>query len=146
MRFWQLGVVTLAAFVLTACEQKKPEPAMQQPEKNDKLSQMDNPPPANMDPYANDPYARDNAAKPSDTTATKKVPPKSGTASAKDEKLASGKTAGGRTHIVQKGETLSSLAQKYYGDKKKWKVIWDANKSVVPNKDKLTPGTKLTIP
>jgi Tfp pilus assembly protein FimV len=143
MRYWQLGVVGIAMLVLTACEQKKAEPTMQ-PEKDKSLTQMDNPPPATMDPYATDPYANNPSARPSDAGAAKKAPAK---ASTKEEPVVpKGKAASGKTYVVQKGDTLSSIAQKMYGDKKKWKVIWDANKSVIPNKDKLTVGTKLTIP
>jgi nucleoid-associated protein YgaU len=144
MRYWHLGVVSIAVLVLAACEQKKPEPAMQ-PEKDKSLAQMDNPPPATMDPYATDPYANKPAARPSDTgAAAKKAPAK--TSQKEETVVPKGKAAGGKTYVVQKGDTLSSIAQKFYGDKKKWKVIWDANKSAVPNKDKLAPGTKLTIP
>jgi nucleoid-associated protein YgaU len=53
---------------------------------------------------------------------------------------------GGRTHVVQKGDTLYKLARQYYGSEKRWKEIWEANKTRVPNKDKLEVGTKLIIP
>ena len=53
---------------------------------------------------------------------------------------------GGRTHVVAKGETLSSIAKKYYGDTNEWKKIWEANKNVVPDPKKLKVGTKLVIP
>jgi len=51
-----------------------------------------------------------------------------------------------QTHVVAKNDTLYSLARQYYGDQSKWKVIWEANKDKIPNKDKLKPGTELTIP
>jgi nucleoid-associated protein YgaU len=49
-----------------------------------------------------------------------------------------------RTHIVQPGEMLTSIAAAAYGDAKKWKKIAAANPDVNPNR--MVPGTKLVIP
>jgi nucleoid-associated protein YgaU len=49
-----------------------------------------------------------------------------------------------RIHVVRKGDTLSGLAQKYYGDGSKWEKILEANRSV--SYTNLRPGQKLTIP
>jgi len=49
-------------------------------------------------------------------------------------------------HVVQKGETLSSISRKYYGTEGKWRLIHEANKSVIPNPDALPLGAKLKIP
>jgi nucleoid-associated protein YgaU len=49
-----------------------------------------------------------------------------------------------RTHIVQPGEMLTSIAAAAYGDSRKWKRIAAANPDVNPNR--LAPGTKLVIP
>jgi len=51
-----------------------------------------------------------------------------------------------RFHIVRDGENLSAISQKYYGSANKWPKILDANRSVVKDPDKITPGTKLIIP
>jgi 5'-nucleotidase len=51
-----------------------------------------------------------------------------------------------QTHVVAKGDTLFSLARQYYNDQGKWKVILEANKEKIPNKDKLKIGTELIIP
>ena len=51
-----------------------------------------------------------------------------------------------KTHIVKQGETLSTIALKYYKDTSKWKLIYDANRNVLKNPDVITPGTKLVIP
>lgn len=51
-----------------------------------------------------------------------------------------------RFHIVRKEETLSAIAQQYYGDRNKWQKILEANRSVIKDPNKLQPGTKLTIP
>ena len=49
-------------------------------------------------------------------------------------------------HIVIKGQTLSSISQKYYGTAGKWKKIFDYNRNVIKDPNKLIPGTKLIIP
>ncbi len=49
-------------------------------------------------------------------------------------------------HIVQKGETLSSIAQQYYHNSQDWKKILDANKDIITNEHRLTNGAKLIIP
>lgn len=52
-------------------------------------------------------------------------------------------------HIVVHGDTLSQLAQHYYGDgsEQGWRRIYDANKEAIgDNPHAIKPGTKLTIP
>lgn len=49
-----------------------------------------------------------------------------------------------RTHVVEEGETLWSIAEKEYGDGFKWELIADANK--ITNASSIEKGTKLTIP
>lgn len=51
-----------------------------------------------------------------------------------------------RTHKVAKGDTLSSLALKYYGSRAAWERIYLANKSSLPNKDQLRIGQELVLP
>lgn len=55
-------------------------------------------------------------------------------------------TAGQRIHVVAKGDTLFSLARKYYGDQKRWKDIYAANQAQIPNPDVIKVGQKLVIP
>ncbi|MCK4283598.1 MAG: LysM peptidoglycan-binding domain-containing protein [Candidatus Brocadiae bacterium] len=49
-------------------------------------------------------------------------------------------------HVVQKGETLSHISQKYYGTSRSWRVILDANKRVLTDPRQLRPDMKLMIP
>lgn len=49
-----------------------------------------------------------------------------------------------RYHTVKSGDTMSDLAQKYYGSSSSWSKIKNANPSVNPNKMQI--GTKLLIP
>lgn len=54
--------------------------------------------------------------------------------------------AAGRRHVVVKGDTLFSLAQKYYGNRSRWRDIYAANRNVLPNENALRLGMELTIP
>lgn len=49
-------------------------------------------------------------------------------------------------HDVAKGDTLSAIAKKYYGDANKYPVIFEANKPMLSHPDKIYPGQKLRIP
>jgi nucleoid-associated protein YgaU len=53
---------------------------------------------------------------------------------------------GGRTYVVQEGDTLYSISRKFYKSGKRWKEIRDANRGKVANGAKLQPGETLTIP
>jgi len=49
-------------------------------------------------------------------------------------------------YIVQKGDTLSKISQKYYGSTRSWQKILSANQDVLPDPNHLKPGLKLIIP
>lgn len=49
-------------------------------------------------------------------------------------------------HDVARGDTLSAIAKKYYGDANKYPVIFEANKPMLTHPDKIYPGQKLRIP
>jgi tetratricopeptide (TPR) repeat protein len=51
-----------------------------------------------------------------------------------------------RTHVVQKGDTLQSLALRYYGSRSAWEKIYAANHAILPSKDQLKIGQQLVIP
>ncbi|MCX4202300.1 LysM peptidoglycan-binding domain-containing protein [Clostridioides difficile] len=51
-----------------------------------------------------------------------------------------------RTHKVGKGDSLWSLAKKYYGNGDLWKKIYDANKKLIKNPDIIKDGWVLVIP
>ncbi len=54
--------------------------------------------------------------------------------------------AGGRRHTLQKGETLFSLAKRYYGDGKRWTLIDQANRAKYRHYTAIPAGTVLVIP
>jgi nucleoid-associated protein YgaU len=47
---------------------------------------------------------------------------------------------------VQKGDTLQSLALRFYGTRSGWEKIYEANRSCLASKDQLKIGQPLTIP
>ena len=51
-----------------------------------------------------------------------------------------------RIHIVEKGQTLSQIAEQYYGSQRHWQKIVNANRDILPDPNRLTPGLKLIIP
>ena len=46
---------------------------------------------------------------------------------------------------IQKGDTLWAIAQKFYGDGNKYKKIFEDNKEVIKDPDKIYPGQKIRI-
>jgi nucleoid-associated protein YgaU len=49
-------------------------------------------------------------------------------------------------HDVVKGDTLSAIAKRYYGDASKYPAIFEANRPMLSHPDKIYPGQKLRIP
>ena len=49
-------------------------------------------------------------------------------------------------HTVIKGDTLGKIAKQYYGNAMKYPLIFDANKPMLTNPDKIYPGQVLRIP
>ena len=51
-----------------------------------------------------------------------------------------------RFHTVIKGDTLGKIAKQYYGNAMKYPLIFDANKPMLSDPDKIYPGQVLRIP
>ena len=49
-------------------------------------------------------------------------------------------------YTVQKGDTLSKIAKHYYGDANKYPQIFEANRPMLSDPDKIYPGQVLRIP
>jgi len=49
-------------------------------------------------------------------------------------------------HTVVVGETLSDISEKYYGDRVLYIEIFEANKPMLEDPDKIYPGQVLRIP
>lgn len=54
--------------------------------------------------------------------------------------------AAAQYHDVVSGDTLSAIAKKYYGDANKYMKIFEANKPMLSDPNKIYPGQKLRIP
>jgi len=55
-------------------------------------------------------------------------------------------TTAARRHTVGPGDTLSKLAQQYYGNRAKWRDIYAANRDVMKSETDLRAGMQLKIP
>jgi len=47
---------------------------------------------------------------------------------------------------VQPGDSLSKIAKRHYGNANAWNKIFEANKDILNDPDKIFPGQKLKIP
>ncbi len=60
--------------------------------------------------------------------------------------LSSGSGNEKQYYVVQKGDTLQKISEKFFGTTQKWKIIYDANKHILKSPDRIRPGQKLVIP
>jgi len=51
-----------------------------------------------------------------------------------------------REYTIKKGDTLSKIAQEQLGKAHRWKYLYELNKDVIKDPDKLQPGKKIVIP
>ena len=51
-----------------------------------------------------------------------------------------------RSYVVKRGDSLSSIAQKMYGDAGQWRKIYEANRDKMPKPESLRLGLTLIIP
>ena len=51
-----------------------------------------------------------------------------------------------RTYVVVSGDSLSKIAQREYGSANEWPRIYEANRGLIKDPDKIFPGQKLVIP
>jgi nucleoid-associated protein YgaU len=49
-------------------------------------------------------------------------------------------------YVVKKGDTLSKIAEEFYGDKMLYPKIFEANRQLLSDPDRIKPGQKLRIP
>jgi nucleoid-associated protein YgaU len=49
-------------------------------------------------------------------------------------------------HVVAPGDTLSKIAERYYGDGSLYPKIFEANRNLIKNPDLIQVGWKLRIP
>jgi uncharacterized protein YidB (DUF937 family)/LysM repeat protein len=51
-----------------------------------------------------------------------------------------------RTYKVASGDTLSGIAKQFYHDPNQWPRIYEANRDILNNPDRISPGQNLRIP
>jgi nucleoid-associated protein YgaU len=51
-----------------------------------------------------------------------------------------------QTYVVQSGDSLSKIAQRFYGDASLYNKIFEANREILKDPNKISPGQKLRIP
>ncbi len=69
-----------------------------------------------------------------------------GGSSSTADRPASAPAAAPRTYEVQKGDSLSKIADRFYGTTTAWRRIYEANKDRIKDPDVIQPGWKLSIP
>lgn len=52
----------------------------------------------------------------------------------------------GEYYTIKSGDTLSAIAKKYYGNAMAYKKIFEANREIIKDPDKIYPGQKIFIP
>ena len=53
---------------------------------------------------------------------------------------------GERTYTVEKGDTLSKIAKEQLGSANAWKQIFEANRDVLDDPDRIFPGQVIKLP
>lgn len=49
-------------------------------------------------------------------------------------------------YTIEKGDSLSKIARERYGDANKWPALFEANREVIKDPDKIYPGQQIRIP
>jgi nucleoid-associated protein YgaU len=49
-------------------------------------------------------------------------------------------------YTIQSGDSLSKIAKEQCGDTSKWRALFEANKEVIKDPDKIYPGQQIRIP
>ena len=57
-----------------------------------------------------------------------------------------GSSTANKIYVVKSGDSLSKIAQQEYGNANTWQRIYDANRDILKDPDKIFPGQKLKIP
>jgi nucleoid-associated protein YgaU len=60
--------------------------------------------------------------------------------------VAQGASSSGRSYTVQLGDSLSKISKQFYGDGNKYTKIFEANRDILSDPNKINPGQTLKIP
>ena len=69
-----------------------------------------------------------------------------GSSTAPSSRPATSTGSSGKTYVVVKGDSLSKIAQREYGDAQQWRKIFEANRDVIKDPDLIYPGQSLKLP
>ena len=78
---------------------------------------------------------------PADITVNPSIAPKTQSAGA-----AAGGAGGSETYTVKPGDTLSKIAQQFYGNASQYNRIFEANRDKLQDPNKVQVGQQLVIP
>lgn len=53
---------------------------------------------------------------------------------------------GEQTYTIEKGDTLSKIAKEHYGRAGAWREIFEANRDVIEDPDRIFPGQVIKLP
>lgn len=53
---------------------------------------------------------------------------------------------GGTSYTIEKGDTLSKIARDHYGKASAWHQIFEANRDVIDDPDRIFPGQVIKLP
>jgi|APLak6261672214_1056088.scaffolds.fasta_scaffold00047_14 uncharacterized protein YidB (DUF937 family) len=67
-------------------------------------------------------------------------------AAAVDTGVGSAAASSVRTYTVSSGDTLSKIAKQFYNDSNQWQRIFDANRNILNDPNRIFPGQHLRIP
>lgn len=79
-------------------------------------------------------------------TSTEEIVPKADFSGVTATVTSTEEIVGEQQYVVQKGDNLSKIAKNLLGNANAWKQIFEANRDVLDNPDKIFPGQTLTIP
>lgn len=79
-----------------------------------------------------------------DTTAGVVAKPDFGAVTAQVDSTA--EIVGEQRYTVQSGDSLSKIAKRHYGDANAWPKIFEANRDVLEDPDRIFPGQQLRLP
>ena len=79
-------------------------------------------------------------------TSTEEIVPKADFSGVTATVTSTEEIVGEQQYVVQKGDNLSKIAKNLLGDANAWKQIFEANRDVLDNPDKIFPGQVLKIP
>ncbi len=51
-----------------------------------------------------------------------------------------------QTYTIGKGDTLSKIAKEHYGSANAWKQIFEANRDIIEDPDRIFPGQVIKLP